>query len=132
MSMTNCVFIVDDDPSARKGLARLLRTAGHDVRDFASVNEFLNTLGLEVSGCVILDGRVPGLSGEELLTGLKANGIHLPIIVVTADDDPETRSRARKMKAAGFFRKPVDGKALLDAVEWALRSSREDKNNHKA
>ena len=89
MSMTNCVFIVDDDPSARKGLARLLRTGGHDVRDFSSVNEFLNTLGLEVSGCVILDARVLGLSGEELLTGLKASGIHLPIIVVSADIDPQ-------------------------------------------
>ena len=53
---------------------------------------------------------------------LKARGLDLPIIVVTADDDPETRRKARRMKAAGFFRKPVDGTALLDAIEWALRS----------
>ena len=65
---------------------------------------------------------MPGLSGEELQAELKALGVHLPIIVVTADDDLETRNRAQKMGAAGFFRKPVDGTALLDAIAWALRS----------
>ncbi len=122
MPKANCIFVVDDDPSARNGLARLLRTAGHEVRDFASVNEFLNALFRGVSGCVVLDARMPGRSGEELEAELKTRGIDLPIIVVSADDDQETRSRAHKMKAAGFFRKPVDGAALLDAIDWALRS----------
>jgi FixJ family two-component response regulator len=131
MTHVNCVFVVDDDPSARKGLARLLRTASYDVRDFASINEFLDALGLEVSGCMVLDARMPGLSGEELQAVLKARGIHLPIIVVTADDDPVTRQKAQKMKAAGFFRKPVDGTALLDAIDWVLRSSSTDGNHMK-
>jgi FixJ family two-component response regulator len=117
-----CVFVVDDDPSARRGLARLLRTAGHDVRDFASANEFLDALDPQVSGCLVLDARMPGLSGEELHQELKGRGVELPIIVVTADDDPEARQRALRMRAAGFFRKPVDGTALLDAIRWALRS----------
>ncbi len=122
MTNATCVFVVDDDPSARGGLARLLRTAGHDVRDFASANEFLDALDPKMSGCLVLDARMPGLSGEELQAELKARGVDLPIIVVTADDDPETRQRALGMGAAGFFRKPVDGTALLDAIRWALRS----------
>jgi FixJ family two-component response regulator len=119
-----CVFVVDDDSSARRGLARLLRTAGHDVRDFASANDFLAAFDLQMSGCLVLDARMPGLSGEELQAELMARGAALPIIVVTADDDPETRRKALRMKAAGFFRKPVDGAALLDAVRWALQLER--------
>ena len=128
MTNDNCIFLVDDDSSARKGLARLLRAAGHDVRDFASANDFLDALGSETSGCIVLDARMPGISNEELLMELKARNIHLPIIVVTGDDDPETRRKAQEMKAAGFFRKPVDGPALLDAINWALQT---DKSGNK-
>ena len=113
---------MDDDASARRGLARLLRTAGYDVHAFASANEFLDALDPQLWGCLVLDARMPGLSGEELHEELKGQGVDLPIIVVTADDDPETRRRALRMGAAGFFRKPVDGTALLDAIRWALRS----------
>jgi FixJ family two-component response regulator len=125
LHMTNAhsVFVVDDDLSARNGLARLLRTASYDVRSFASANEFLDALGSEVSGCVVLDAGMPGLSGEELQVELTARGVHLSIIVVTANDGPETRRKAEAMKAVGFFRKPVDGTALLDAIDWVLRSS---------
>lgn len=123
MANKNRIFVVDDDPSARKGLTRLLRTANYDVHDFASITEFLNALGSGVSGCVVLDARMPGLSAEELQAELKARCVHLSIIVVTGDDDPETKRKAHKLKAVGFFRKPVDGTALLDAIDWALRSS---------
>ena len=116
------VIVVDDDPSARRGLARMLRTAGHDVREFSSAREFLDALDPERSGCVVLDVRMPGMSGAELQSELQARGVHLPIIVVTADHDPETRLIAEKLKAVAFFQKPVDGKALLDAIDWALRS----------
>jgi len=114
------VFIVDNDPSARNGLTRLLRTAGHDGRGFASLSEFLDALGQKTSGCVVLDAAMLGLSGEKLRAEIKAHGVHLPIIVVTAKDDPETRQKARKMRAVGFFSKPVDGTALLDAIDWAM------------
>ena len=123
MTKTDCIFLVDDDPSARSGLARLLRAAGHYVRDFATANEFLDALGSEASGCLVLDARMPGLSGMELQAELKARGVRLPIIVVTGDDDPETRRKAQEMKAAEFFRKPVDGTALLDAINWALEKN---------
>jgi len=131
MTTDNCIFLVDDDSSARKGLARLLRAAGHDVRDFASANDFLDALGSETSGCLVLDARMSGISNEEVLEELKARNIHLPIIVVTGDDDSETRRKAQKMKAAGFFRKPVDGPALLDAINWALQINMPGINKEK-
>ena len=115
------VFVVDDDSSARNGLARLLRTAGHDVRAFASAEEFLDAFDPETFGCMVLDARMPGMSGEELQAELKTRGVQLPIIVVSGDDDPTTRRTAHRMNAAAFFRKPVDGSALLDAIEWAAR-----------
>jgi FixJ family two-component response regulator len=121
MPSPNCIILVDDDPSARKGLARLLRTAGHEVRDYASADELLDVLNPEMCGCLVLDARMPGMSGKELHAALKARGVNPPTIVVTADDDPETRNEAQKMGAVGFFRKPVDGTALLDAIAWALR-----------
>ena len=131
MPKANCVFVVDDDPSARNGLARLLRTAGHDARDFASADEFLEALGTEECGCVVLDARMPGISGEELRAELKERCTGLSIIVVTADDDLETRREAEEMEAVGFFRKPVDGTALLDAIDWTLRPSSTNSNQEK-
>ena len=117
------VFVVDRDPSARKGIARLVRAASYNVRDFDSVNEFLEALGSEVPGCVVMDPKASGLSGEELQAALESRDAHPPIIVISAHDDPENRRRAQKMNAVGFFRKPVDGTALLDAIDWALQSS---------
>ena len=98
-----------------------MRTAGHDVQDFATANEFLDGLDPEMSGCLVLDARMPGMSGEELRAELQARDIHLPIIVLTACDDPATRKQAQKMGAVSLFRKPVDGTALLDTIEWVLR-----------
>lgn len=115
------IYVVDDNPSARKGLTRLLRTAGYDVRDFVSANEFLGALDRDVSGCLVLDARMPGMTGDELHVELRARDIHLPIIVITACDDPATRKQAQNIGAVSFFRKPVDGKALLDTIEWVLR-----------
>jgi FixJ family two-component response regulator len=122
MAIARRVFVVDDDLSSRRGLARLLRAAGHDTLDFASADEFLNAFDPETSGCLVLDARMPGMSGEELQAELVDRGADLAIIMITGDDDPETRRRALTMRAAGFFRKPVDGTALLDAIAWAMRS----------
>lgn len=131
MKKASYVFVVDDDLSARRGIARLLRTAGHDVRDYASANEFLDAFSSEECECLVLDARMPGLSGEELQAELKARGLDLKIIIVTADDDLETKRKAQEMNVAGFFRKPVDGTALLDAIDWALWSSRKGRNTKK-
>ena len=74
---------------------------------------------------------MPGLSGKELQAELELRGAHLPIIVVTGNDDPETKREAEKIKAVGFFRKPIDGTALLDAIDWVLRSNRTGGNHKK-
>jgi FixJ family two-component response regulator len=119
------VYVIDDDSSARKGISRLLRTAGYDVNAYSSADDFLAALDVEKTGCIILDARMPGLSGVELQDELCECGSTLPFIFVTADDDPKVREKAITMNSAGFFRKPVDGVALLDAVKWTLsRESR--------
>jgi FixJ family two-component response regulator len=123
MKSERCVIVLDDDPSARRGIARLLRTAGYCVRVYESANELLENITKEDSGCLVLDARMPGMSGGELKAELDRRNIDLCIIVVTGDDDLDIRKNANNMEAVGFFRKPVDGTALLDAVEWALRSS---------
>ena len=126
-----CVIVIDDDSSARKGLTRLLRTSGYDVRDFTSADEFLDAIDPEITGCVVLDAGMHGLSFAELKEELSARGIHLPIIVISVDDDPKTRHKAREIKAVGFFRKPIDGPALCDAIDWVLLSDKTDNNQNK-
>jgi FixJ family two-component response regulator len=116
-----CVFVIDDNSSARNGIARLLRAAGYTVCDYPLASEFLKKINPEVYGCLVLDISMPGLREDELVMELKKRNIDLPIIVLTGDDNLETRRKANNLNAAGFFRKPVDGVALLDAVEWALR-----------
>ena len=121
MSNAGNVFVLDKDRSARHGLVRLLRAAGHDVRDFASAREFLDILDADTSGCLVLDAGIAETSGAELLKNLRSKDSHLAIIVMTAGDSPRIKGIAREMKAKGCFRKPIDGSALLDTVDWALR-----------
>ena len=99
-----------------------MRSAHYEVRDFDSTSSFLDALNSEIPCVVVLDIGMPELSCDELLEQLEARELQPPIIVVTTLDDAETRRNAQKLKAAGFFRKPVDGPALLDAIEWAMRS----------
>jgi FixJ family two-component response regulator len=121
------VFIVDDDQSVRKGLSRLIRAAGYLVSTYASAIEFLATLNPNTTGCVVLDVRMPGVSGGELTAKIMEHGENLSIIFLTADDDLKIKQKAKKMGAVGFFRKPVDGTALLDAINWSLKATK-DKN----
>ena len=123
------VYVVDDDESARIGLSRLLRAAGYHVHSFASAAKFLEAVSHEKAGCIVLDARMPGQSGLELAEIFRERYQNIPIIFVTADEDPETKRKAEQMKAAGFFRKPVDGKALVDAIAWVLKSGHKD-NSH--
>jgi FixJ family two-component response regulator len=118
--ITTHVFVVDADSSARGGLVRLLGKAGHDTLGFGSAREFLDALSHQVSGCLVLDAGLPGVSWEELRGEIETRDIRMPIIMVSAGDDPGTRQRGHQIGAVGFFRKPVDGTALLDAVRWAL------------
>jgi FixJ family two-component response regulator len=128
--MKRQVFVIDDDSSVRNGLSRLLRAAGYPVHAFDSANKFLEYVDEFTSGCILLDIRMPGMSGDELALELKNRSVNLPIIVVTADDDQENKRLAKDIGAVGFFRKPVDGTALLDMVNWTLKSNgKENMNN---
>jgi FixJ family two-component response regulator len=129
MANAKYVFVVDADPSARMGIARLMRSANYEVRDFDSAKSFLDALSSETPCSVVMDVSLPELSCDELVEQLEARGLELPIIVVTTHDDAETRRNAQKLKAAGFFRKPVDGTALLDAIEWSMRSRGQESNS---
>ena len=121
------VFVIDGDPSVRKGLVRLLSNAGYEVSKFTSLNDFMDVIKPGLSGCIVMDSGIPGLSEKDLQAELKKHGIFLPIIFISADDDSKIRQRAHKMKAAGFFRKPIDGVALVDAIDWAIQSGKRNK-----
>jgi two-component system response regulator FixJ len=121
---TPVIYVVDDEESVRKGLSRLMRSAGMPCRDFASAEQFLADMDPQQEGCVLLDITMPGLTGLQLQEELKKRKINLPIIAVSARDDADTSSRARQLGARFFLRKPVDDQALLDAIHWVLESDR--------
>lgn len=118
------VYIVDDEPSICTAYARLARSAKMQARTFASVEEFMRADFSDENACVVSDVQFPGKSGLELPVMLGRAGHHLPVIFVTAHDTPETRDLAQRFGAAGYFRKPVDDQALLDAIVWAVNSQR--------
>ena len=114
------VYLIDDDESVRRALQRLLRSAGLDVRAFASAEEFLQSGNLSQRACVVLDIQMRGLTGFGVQERLASKEIRIPTIAVSALDDAETRERARMLGAVAFFRKPVNGQALIDAIHWAM------------
>ena len=114
------VYLIDDDESVRRALQRLLRPAGLDVRAFESAEEFLQSGNLSQRACIILDIQMRGSTGFDFQEKIASKGIQIPTIAVSALDDGESRERARKLGAVAFFRKPVDGQALIDAIHWAI------------
>jgi FixJ family two-component response regulator len=114
------VFVVDDDPSVRKSLARLLRSAGYAAETFATAAEFLDrrrTLG--AWGCLVLDVQMPGQSGLELQRELCQSPEPIPIVFITGHGDIPTSVAAMKAGAVSFLSKPLDGADLLEAVREA-------------
>ena len=123
---TATVYIIDDDPSVRRALSRLMRTAGLSEIAFASVEEFVAANVEDTNACVVADVRMPGASGLDLPEMLAKRGSQLPVIFVTAQDTELVREHARNVGAAGYFRKPVDDQALIDSIHWALSKSRSE------
>lgn len=117
------VYIVDDDASVRKALQRLIRSAGMNVEVFGSAREFLSSGCRMENTCLLADIQMPEMSGLALQRELCEAGLSLPVIFITAFDCSESREEARKLGAAGFFRKPVDDEALLEAIRQALPST---------
>jgi FixJ family two-component response regulator len=120
MSVDPNVFVVDDEPTVRKALDRLLRAAGLKVSLFASAQEFLMALDHEVPGCVILDYQMPGLNGLELQDVLAARGSQLQIVFLTGHGDIPGTVKAMQGGAVDFLVKPAGREQILPAVERAL------------
>ena len=114
------VFVVDDDPSMLKALARLCQSAGLTAKAFASAREFLDTGVPETPACLLLDVRMPGLSGLDLQTELAARNIQTSIVFITGHGDIPTSVRAMKAGAVDFLTKPFRDKDLLTAIQAAL------------
>jgi FixJ family two-component response regulator len=118
------VFVVDDDPSVRRATERLLKTAGIRVTTFASAMEFLESGRPDCPACLVLDVRLPGLSGLDLQRELSERHVQIPIVFVTGHADVPMSVQAMKSGAVEFLTKPFRQKALLDAVVHAIECDR--------
>jgi len=118
------VYIVDDDPGIRSSLALLLETANLKSARFASADEFLADCGPNPNGCLILDVRMPGMSGLQLQDELALRHIQLPIIFLTGFADLQMTVGAMRKGAVDFMAKPIDGALLLERVFSSLGANR--------
>lgn len=115
------IAIIEDDSSVRRALARLLRSVGWKAVVFASAEAFLHAAGQEPPDCLVLDIRLPGMSGVEFLEHNAVASRSLPVICMTAHDDVQVRRRAAQADVVAFLAKPVDEHDLLHAIRRALR-----------
>jgi FixJ family two-component response regulator len=118
--MNQVVFVIDDDSSMRAAIKRLAGAVGLAVQTFSSGEEFLNTKLPDVSGCVVTDVRMPGLSGLELQREISARDLSFPIIFITGHGDIPMSVQAMKAGASEFLTKPFRDQDLLDAINQAL------------
>jgi FixJ family two-component response regulator len=124
-NITDKVFVIDDDESIREALKSLIRSVGLSVETFASAREFLQSPRPDVPSCLILDVRMPGLSGLDLQRDLTEANIHIPIIFITGHGDIPMSVRAMKAGAVEFLTKPFRDQDLLDAIQQALERDRQ-------
>jgi FixJ family two-component response regulator len=115
------VFVVDDDLSVREGLGSLIRSVGLRVESFGSAQEFLDQSSADAPSCLVLDVRLPGLSGLDLQVRMAQANIDIPIIFITGHGDVPMSVRAMKAGAAEFLIKPFRDHDLLDAIQQALK-----------
>ena len=121
------VFLVDDDPSVRRALTRLIKSAGYDVQSFASARDFLDASPSPAgAACLVLDVRMPGLSGIDLQRELGLTNRILPTIFITGYGDVPTTVKAMKAGAVDFLPKPVGDTDLLRAIDQALSRARRE------
>ena len=125
------VFIVDDDESVRKSLGRLIRSAGLGVKTFASAHQFLASPRADVLSCLVLDVKLPGLSGLDLQKRMAEVNIETPIVFITGHGDIPTSVRAMKAGAVEFLTKPFRDQDLLDAIQQAIQRDRNMRQQQK-
>jgi two-component system response regulator FixJ len=122
MSSGEFVHVIDDDDAVRESVAFLLRSANFEVKVYESAVAFLEAIKSGVSGCVITDVRMPGMSGIDLLRHLQGRKLGVPVIVVTGHGDVQLAVEAMKAGAVDFLEKPFDDERVLEAVRAALDS----------
>jgi FixJ family two-component response regulator len=124
------IAVVDDDPSVRKGLERLIRSLGWQTETFASAQEFLDHPRTEAPSCLVLDLQLPGLSGLELQKRMADAGLETPIVFLTGHGDIPASVKAMKAGAVEFLTKPVDEQDLLKAIQEAIERDRSKREEH--
>jgi FixJ family two-component response regulator len=115
------VGILDDEPEMRKALQRLLASRGFGVREFASGTEFLSSAETANLDCLLLDLHMPGLNGFDVLEAFQSRHIGMPVVVITAHDEPGTAERVRTFGASAYLKKPIDRDDLLTAIRQVIR-----------
>jgi FixJ family two-component response regulator len=128
MAAAQMVFVVDDDPSVRKGLTRLVTSAGYQVEAFAAARDFLAREPHAGPCCVLLDVRMPGLNGLDLQAALAAAGRRMSIVFCTGHADVPMSVEAMKGGAVDLLTKPIDAQDLLDAIRRALAKDAQDRS----
>lgn len=121
------VFVVDDDEAVRESLRFLISSVDLEVRTFGSATDFLDNYDSDLTGCLVVDVRMPGMSGLELQRQLSDRRINLPVIIITGHGDVDMAVRAMKSGAFDFIQKPFNDQVLLDLIQAAL-----DKNARAA
>ncbi|HEY7115161.1 MAG TPA: response regulator [Tepidisphaeraceae bacterium] len=135
MTASPTVFIIDDDPAVCRSTAMMLQAHGLESRAFATADEFLRAVDPAASttpGCILLDLRMPGMTGEELLRHLRQGGVHIPVIVITGHGDVPAAVRSMKLGVVDFLQKPVDHAILVDTVKQALRHDADQRRQDAA
>jgi RNA polymerase sigma factor (sigma-70 family) len=122
--LASAVFVVDDDPSVRRAIKRLVESVGLQIEVFGSAQEFLLGKRSDVPSCLVLDIRLPGISGLDFQQELTEANIRIPIIFITAHGDIPMTVRAMKAGAVEFLTKPFRDQDLLDAIQSALERDR--------
>lgn len=116
------VYVVDDDESVRRALKRLLKSMGYHAVTFDCAESFMEATSCRHGkGCLVLDIRLPGMTGLDLQEKLASSGEEYPVIFMTAHDNPQWQERAKKAGALAYLRKPFDEEALLSAIQLAGR-----------
>jgi two-component system response regulator FixJ len=118
------IYVLDHDNSSRKGIVRLLHMAGFNVLSFSDTLSFLNKLNPNSSGTLVMDLEIPEPSLGKMIKELKCHEPNFKIIIISAKDDLVSKKIANDIGAIQFFRKPVDGIALIDSINWSLKNNK--------
>ena len=124
MNRSFTIYLIDKDSSVRKGLSNFLSAAGHHVEAFSASEDFFQIQPNHSNSCLVMDVWDSDKSGEELHTIFAHKHINIPIIFLSALDDEKSFEKAHAAHGTAFFRKPIDGPALLDTISWAIETGK--------